>query len=77
MARGATGLGAVLSQDSETPPRTRTGLVGIALFALACVSAAAWAASLAIEGTPEELIARWAGHRIVKIDVGKRCTRRI
>lgn len=28
------------------------------------------AASLAIEGTPEQLIAKWADHRIVKIDVG-------
>jgi diacylglycerol kinase (ATP) len=28
------------------------------------------AASLSIEGTPEQLIDRWAAHRIVKIDVG-------
>jgi diacylglycerol kinase (ATP) len=28
------------------------------------------AASLAIEGTPEQLIDKWADHRIVKIDVG-------
>jgi diacylglycerol kinase (ATP) len=28
------------------------------------------ASGLAIEGTPEELIARWANHRIVRIDVG-------
>ena len=57
MARGATGLGAVLSQDSETPPRTRTGRVGVVLFTAMTAFAAVWAASLM---NPEGM-AFWTG----------------